>query len=297
MTNPYLILEVEQKEIGTLEEMGSKSKFWHNHPKDEEGYWLFKYPRGNTGEHWAEKISAEVANLIGIPHARVELAVFQNMKGSSTKSFVTVGQELVHGNQLLSWYVSDYDPDKEYYQSSHTLSNIWSVLDQLFTNYKSKKMAKIRLAEYIVLDALIGNTDRHHENWGILRQRVDNKWKGLVAPTFDHASSMGRELRDGRRETLLSQNRVGEYVSRGRGAIYWSVDDRHGLSPLELVRRAYSKYPDLLLPALRKVEKLNRESVETILNRVPKNWISNPARAFAIELMHFNIKQLLELSR
>lgn len=296
MTDPYPILEVEQKGIGTLEEMGSKSKFWHTHPVDGD-YWLFKYPRSNTGEHWAEKVAAEIADQIGIPHANVELAVFQGTKGSSTRSFVSLGQELVHGNQLLSWYVSDYDPDLEYNQSSHTLSNIWSVLERLFTHHKSKKTAKIRMAEYIVFDALIGNTDRHHENWGILRHRVDKNWKGFVAPTFDHASSLGRELRDERRETLLSQNRVGNYVSRGRGAIYWSVDDQHGLSPLDLVRQAILQYPDILLPALQKLERLNDESVENTIRRIPENWISNSARAFATQMMHFNLRQLRELSR
>ena len=296
MTDPYPILEVEQKGIGTLEEMGSKSKFWHTHPEDG-NYWLFKFPRSNTGEHWAEKVAAEIANQIGIPHANVELAVFQDTKGSSTRSFVSVGQELVHGNQLLSWFVSGYDPDKEYNQSSHTLSNIWSVLDRLFTHHKSKKAAKIRLADYIVFDALIGNTDRHHENWGILRQREDDKWRGFVAPTFDHASSLGRELRDGRRETLLSQNRLGNYVGKGRGAIYWSAEDQHRLSPLDLVQRAFQQYPEILLPALLKLNRLNDESVEQAVRKIPENWISNSARTFAVQLMQYNLRQLRELSR
>lgn len=43
---------------------------------------------------------------------------------------------------------------------------------------------------------MIGNVDRHHENWGILRKRVDGEWYGRLAPTFDHASSLGRELVD-----------------------------------------------------------------------------------------------------
>lgn len=297
MTDTYPILAVEQKGIGTSEEMGSKSKFWHINPEDEEVYWLFKYPRNNTGEHWAEKIAAEVAKQINVPHARVELAVFEDIKGSSTKSFVSDRQELVHGNQLLSWYVSGYDPEQKYDQSSHTLTNIWSVIDQVFRHHKSKKGAKLRLAEYFVLDALIGNTDRHHENWGLLRKRVEDRWKGFVAPTFDHASSLGRELIDSRRDTLLSQNRVGDYVRRGRGAVYWKEGDKHGISPLELVRRAVLLYPDILHPALRKLERLNGESVETIVNRVPTNWMSGLARTFSIELMQYNIKRLLELSR
>ncbi len=54
-------------------------------------------------------------------------------------SFVSDRQELVHGNQLLSWYVSGYDSEQKYDQSSHTLTNIWSVIDQVFMHHKSKK--------------------------------------------------------------------------------------------------------------------------------------------------------------
>ena len=31
--------------------------------------------------------------------------------------------------------------------------------------------AKSSLAEYMVLDALIGSTDRHHDSWGLLVQK------------------------------------------------------------------------------------------------------------------------------
>ena len=59
--------------------MGSKSKFWCR-IEGREGKWLFKYPRENTGEHWAEKIA--VAEHLGIPHGAVELAVFnRNRQG------------------------------------------------------------------------------------------------------------------------------------------------------------------------------------------------------------------------
>ena len=77
MPDLYPITEVKRESVRESEDMGSKDKFWYLHPTEEEGYWLFKYPRCNTGEHWAEKIAAEVADLLGISHARVELAIFE----------------------------------------------------------------------------------------------------------------------------------------------------------------------------------------------------------------------------
>ena len=277
--------------------MGSKNKFWYLDPTEEEEYWLFKYPRSNTGEHWAEKIAAEVAALLEIPHARVELAVLEKNKGSVTKSFAQEGQELVHGNQMLKRAIHGYDPEKEFRQSSHTLANIWQVMDRVFGESEHAEKAKGRLAEYVVLDALIGNTDRHHENWGILR-REQKGWVDLfVAPSFDHASSLGRELQDTRRDRILAEDRIGDYVEKGRGAIYWSEADRRGPSPLELVRRATLSYPDLFRPALTKLEKLDEGSVDALVNRVPSDWMSSSARKFAIALMHYNFEQLQELIR
>ena len=287
----FEIKEVSQEWILDPEQMGSRTKFWY-HPSEREGNWLFKYPRSNTGEHWAEKIAAEIAHILEIPHAKVELALFEGTQGSTTASFARGGQELVHGNQMLADVVYDYDSERKFGQSGHTLENIWHVVDTVFINPEAQTRGKQRIAEYIVLDALIGNTDRHHENWGILRERVDDGWRGFLAPSFDHASSLGRELRDERRDRLLAENRVGDYVDNGRGAIYWSVDDPRGPSPLELVRRATIRYPKLLETALSKLRLLNERTVTDLVNRVPDDWMSTSARKFVVTLVTSNLEQL-----
>ena len=291
MSDEYPIVTVEPEWVINPEEMGGKTKFWYGKPDDNTN-WLFKHPRPNTGEHWAEKIASEIASVMGITHAKVELAQFQGERGSVTESFARGGRVLHHGNQMLEVTVDGYNPNQKFRQSSHTLANIWKVMDAIFLDPESAKQAKLIIAEYTVLDALIGNTDRHHENWGILRRRAGDEGRDFVAPSYDHASSLGRELRDERRDRLMTENRIGDYAERGRGAIYWSEDERHGASPLELVRRAAPTYPDLFHSALAKLQKLDEDSISTIVNRVPDNWMSPVARAFAIALMCYNFEQL-----
>ena len=296
VSDPYPIVEVQPEWVLESEEMGSKRKFWYRRPEDT-AIWLFKYPQDNTGQHWAEKIAAEVASRLGIIHAKVELAEFQGKQGTVTESFARGGRELVHGNQMLERAVHGYDPDKKFGQSNHTLANIWQVMDSVFVEPEAARRAKLHIAEYMILDALIGNTDRHHENWGILRKRAGERWKGFVAPSFDHASSLGRELQDERRDRRLAENRVSNYAEKGRGAIYWSEDEPHGPSPLKLVRRAVRSYPDFFRPALVKLEKLDKSTMDNLVNRVPDDWISPSARTFAITLMCYNFEQLQELFR
>ena len=291
MYGSYQIVEVSPHWRIAVEEMGSKEKFWYRDPETEIDR-LFKFPQVNTGQHWAEKIAAEVAAHLGILHAKVELAVFRGTPGSVTKSFAGNGRELVHGNQLLERIVHGYDSERTFRQSAHTLSNIWHVMEGVFVQPDRAGRAKLRIATYLVLDALIGNTDRHHENWGLLRNRTGDQWRGFVAPSFDHASSLGRELLDHRRDRLLAENRVGDYVEKGRGAIYWSEEERHGLSPLELVRRAHGKYPNFFRPALVKIANLDENALFGVVNCVPSKLMTPSAREFAGALLCYNLGQL-----
>jgi hypothetical protein len=296
--DPYTVRVIQPEWVLEQEAMGSKDKFWY---RSEDGTdWLFKYPQANTGQHWAEKIAAEVAGCLEVLHARVELALFQGVRGSATESFARDGRELYHGNQVLAGYVLDYDPGKQFRQSDHTVENVFSAMDLAFVSPEAARRAKGDIADYLLLDAVIGNTDRHHENWGILRKRTERGWQGMVAPTFDHASSLGRELLDegvGKcRRRLLQESRVGDYAERARGAIFWQATDTHGLSPIELMRRAASSYPELFGPALHRLGKLDLSTLHDIVWRVPEEWMSELARTFAVELMCYNLDQLRKIT-
>jgi hypothetical protein len=76
----YPIQKIEQDWVLDQEALGSKRKFWYRDPGDR-APWLFKYPQLATGQHWAEKIAAEVAGALGIFHAIVELAELAGSRG------------------------------------------------------------------------------------------------------------------------------------------------------------------------------------------------------------------------
>ena len=111
MPDFYSIVEVKAEWMLQPEAMGGKEKFWYRQPGELETSWLFKYPRAGTGEHWAEKIAAEIAESLSIRHARVELAVLKDRPGIVTESFARGGRELAHGNQVLARKIRGYDPD------------------------------------------------------------------------------------------------------------------------------------------------------------------------------------------
>lgn len=68
---------------------------------------------------------------MGITHARVELAVIEQTRGSVTESFTRRGGELFHGNQLLQKKVSNYDAETTFGHQptpSATFGWYWMVL-------------------------------------------------------------------------------------------------------------------------------------------------------------------------
>lgn len=203
----YQVLPVRPEDLGGDEALGSKTKFWFRRDGQR---WLFKEGREGTGEDWAEKVAAEVARFIDVPAATVEFVDFQGRRGCASLSFVRpeVGEGLIHGNEILAGMVLGYDRARKFRQSDHTLENIQTAIRNLFPDKAMHDGVLTILAGYLVLDALIGNTDRHHENWALLWQQVKAGHGGdnlmlRVAPSFDHASSLGRELQDAKRLNIL----------------------------------------------------------------------------------------------
>ena len=101
------------------------------------------------------------------------------------------GQDLVHGNAWLAdqgVFVTSRD------RGAYTVEAIHRALEgcQAPSGALGGGSAWKVFVGYLVLDALIGNTDRHEENWAVVVSDSDP----FLAPTFDHASSLGFLLSD-----------------------------------------------------------------------------------------------------
>jgi hypothetical protein len=293
----YPIVDIPLDAREDTEQLGSKPKFW---VLLDGRRWLFKEARADTGEDWAEKVAAEIARAIGIRAATVELAEYAGRRGCISLNFVDVkaGEALVHGNEVLAKQVTGYDKGKIFRQSDHTLENIDAAIRGLLPAEHAEGILT-ELAGYLVLDALIGNTDRHHENWGLLLHfRPEPRALTVgVAPSFDHASSLGRELLDQRREELLQGNRVAWYINKGRGGIFRAAEQRRGANPLRFVQLAARAYPSYFRPALERSAALDDGRVHRIVQEIPDVRASEPAKRFAEAMILSAQASLIEILR
>jgi hypothetical protein len=192
--------------------------------------------------------------------------------------------------------------DQRWSQKDHTIGRIFEAIKHTYAKPEAGKKYADQMAGYLVLDALICNVDRHHENWGILRKSTPEGRRGRLAPSYDHASSLGRELRDtdsrNNRERYLRELGVAKYIERGHGPIFVEGTGRHGPSPLRLVQRCL-EIDGLAAHFKRGLEKLShlREgSFQPIIDRVPEGWMTPLAREFTHSLLLESFAQLKNLT-
>lgn len=184
-----------------LEQLGTKEKFWFYYSHDTVNLQLFKYSRPGTGEHWSEKCAAELCHLLNIPHASYDLAKCNDRFGVVCQNLIPVGFRMVMGNEVLHSSTADYPQplqpgEKPVRVREHTVTRVLGCLDKesIQPPPSSYVLDGLNAADvfcgYLMLDALISNQDRHHENWAIMLNNETGEQ--FLCPTYDHAASLGR---------------------------------------------------------------------------------------------------------
>lgn len=303
---PYQIMDVTTWTAMADEPQGGKTKSWLLMPETRQ-HWLFK-PRAQGGDDWAERVAAEVARLLGLPCPVVELARQGGAPGVISLDFTASGEsgDLVLGNNLLLEQDPRYPSGNRFRVTSHTVDNALRVLLQPHIKVPDGPHASLPSAAemflgYLLLDALIGNTDRHHENWGILRKPIPAKpLNSVLAPSFDHAASLGQILDDrerlGRLGTRDAGYSVAAYVRRARSALYLSEQDRRPLSLVDAFRKAGDRFPSSARYWQHVLAAVPPALLACCVARVPEQVASEAAREFASRMLLVNRQFLLEVS-
>ncbi len=298
----FRIVEVDPAQAYSLEALGTKEKFWVKHPVL--GLSLVKYPRTGSGEDWSEVIAAAIAGLLGLPHASYEFADVAGRAATISPNFVRDGRRLVHGNELLGILISDYDPGVSKFRvSKHTTDLVLEILSVESIKVPADWVpdAGIGTAQevflgYLMLDATIGNTDRHHENWGL----VGGGDIGItLAPTFDHASSMGCHEKDSKKKQRLfgtdPRFDVETYCAKARSAFFEHESDAKALWTIDAFHVARARCPGAARFWLQRLDRLTDEFIDRLMVRVPKSRMTETSKAFAAAVLKVNRKRLLEL--
>lgn len=269
--------------------------------------WLWK-PRRRTGDGtvWqtndaAEVISSRLAWSLGLPAADCRYAVRQGQMGVISHNVTPPGFELHDGATFLSG-VEGYvrHPVAQPGQrgqlrrdEGYTLEAVEQVLHGVIGPPGWGHVSAFELfTGYLVLDALIANTDRHPQNWALLvnEQAEDEQANQiLLSPTFDHGSALGSGLSDQNRSTALVD--LPTWCARGKSNPFTPRE-----SLLDLARRSVERSHATWW--LDSVANLDVEQIrETIATPSEQETIGTPSKRLSVAASTFIEQVLMENKR
>jgi len=299
----FPVVELPNDGGDILEPMGSKPKTWFK-----AAGLLFKEGRPNTGDDWSEKIAEQLFERLGVPHALYELATWRGKRGVVSQTIVPPDGRLVPGNELLAVVSTNYPrrPDgvTVFRTRLYTPRRVFALLHSprillpmtWRTGWRPPEFVQSSadlFAAYLMIDAWIANQDRHDENWGIV---VTPDRAVCLAPSFDHASSLGSNERDAVRiERLTTRDKlrsVESYVLRAKSPFF--AESGVPLSTLETFQQYASIRPVAATGWLKKLAAIAPTDLRPLFDQVPKDRISDTAIDFALRMLELNQQRLLQ---
>lgn len=159
---------------------------------------------GLTYNYISEYLGSHIFRCIGIPVQETFLGTYDGKNVVVMKNFLEPGDALVAFNGVGE---SSLERDKELYQ--YTYEDITAMLTE---NMKSTNVAETidRFWDMFIVDALIGNFDRHGGNWGFIKR--DNQYR--IAPVYDNGSSLYPKLNTDEKiaEVLADQEEIDKRI-------------------------------------------------------------------------------------
>ena len=317
------------------EDLGSKEKRWLF---SSSGRLLFKEGK-NNGQNWAEVAASEICGHLGIPYAPYALAVRNGRPGVVSPDFCArsvsgherEGLFFSHAGDELRKIIRGYNAGGKRQPKEYTVAACVELLQKFHATESpigslnnTPRISRLGFfVGYLMLDALIGNNDRHHENWGFLRDGNKDGEVLSLAPTFDHASGFGKNPDKALKNRLCTQKVVDDFFASGgspetmpqkirnivkrgmhvegfcenrkkaRRAFYDSNGE--GVTPLEAFVAAANAHPEARDLWMSRLQEMNiRRNMGGFFENARRYGIlSDVAAEFSLRMLEINRKRLL----
>ena len=241
---------------------------------------FFKYQKYNCSEACSEKLACEIAKVLNIETAQIEFAKDEKgILGIISYLFIKDGE--THTDAKDFFNVNQFDRRK-----FCKISSIKIFLDSFGKNEFEK------FIEIMVFDALIGESDRHEENWGLTK----NINGYSLSPLYDSSCNLLRAFKNSEiaRPYYNKEKNLEEYSNKSKTCIYKeNLQGRY--KHFELIEKLLEDYPQITKNKIKKLKKLTNLKIRIILNRLPCGIIEDMHKEYIYKYIIIRKKYLLNL--
>lgn len=257
---------------------------------------MFKFPKKNsfqelTGEHWAEKLASDIAKTIGIECATVDIGIFNGRIGSMGYLIPNDNEQLIEGLQYIIRKYPNYDDDNFYDSSAKSYYSIEMIVNALEDDKLISKFMEIP-----VFDCLIGNCDRHHSNWGVIKNLKTSKVK--ISPLYDNGSSLCCYVNEKDIESFFKDKTrfKAQVYTKSKSRIRWSTSDVKEPRQFDLLSKISQNYYEYTYNIVKKIKtNLKEEHILEILNKYPEHIISNARKKLLKNYLSARIDEIVKI--
>jgi len=255
-----------------------------------------KYP----DQWWGEVVAYRVGCLMGleVPPAFVSWNSTTGICAALIEWFSIDGQEVsTLAGDFLQQRHPDFDREKG---TQHNLQHVITLL-------RSLVQGKVLISDHwhqwwtdaLLFDALIGNTDRHQDNWGfIFKTKPETGPQARLMPLFDNGTSLGHERFPDRVATWKEADYT-RYIHKGKHHIAWSLDEPRIKGHRELLIRVLEAWPETREMAKARLAAVTEHSLLDVLSdlaHIPAPVaLSQPRFDFILKLLKSRTHYLKEV--
>lgn len=173
---------------------------------DKEDY-IAKFAKDSLSSLYSEYVASNFICNLGIPCQEVYLGTYNRQLAVIIKDFATKDSKL---RSYKSTQQSSEDTDIE--NKNYTYQDVLDMIQRHTKMSNKYKQQAIKLFWLMfICDAILGNRDRHHGNWGYLKEKPSYR----PAPIYDNGASLFPDVERNidRYKMLVQQNKEFEFIA------------------------------------------------------------------------------------
>ncbi len=260
--------------------------------------YLFKLSRNHfPWQFWCEIIAYRFGYIIGVEVPPVHIGHNRKYGKEGVDIYAALiewfyddkNRGYISGGQIMVEFIENFDRDTGKEHNLETIRKFFSDNPKILEYW----------AKVLIFDTLIGNTDRHQDNWGFIIERSAKQSIESItmSPAFDNGTALCYEILEQNIDKYEDTNKLERYLT-GRYAKHhmkWSLDEGKKLNFYEFMKKFAVEFPEIR-PIIAQHLSFSYQQVEEVLAPLV-DAISDPGYKLTQKRLDFILKMIFHRKR